>query len=36
MTGNIIQYKSIFNYNNADVEKESALDDNKGKAGVYC
>ena len=25
----------FFIYNNADTDKESALNDNKGKAGIY-
>jgi hypothetical protein len=31
----IIFFKSVLSYFNADTDKESALNDNKGKTGIY-
>lgn len=37
MTGIILQCKpSVLSYTNADTQKESILNDNKSKSGVYC
>lgn len=37
MTGITLQCKSsVLSYNNADTQKESILNDNKSKSGVYC
>lgn len=35
MTDIILFFESILSYFNADTDKESALNDNKGKAGIY-
>jgi len=32
----IIVITSVVSYANADTQKESVLEDNKGKAGIYC
>jgi hypothetical protein len=37
MTGIILQLsKPVLSYTNADTQKESILNDNKSKAGIYC